>query len=222
MAWLIQSQNDGPILVADIGLTFTAKQIKNVDLIGRQNAEKSTELKWLMEKGFLKQLRKDASEDMIDAKIVQKLNESINQANQTVQQAQQVVQEQQGKIANLETQNEVMKQQNDDLKKQNEDLHTKMDKVLAEVKSFADKFPLDVRVIAEAMHNAKAQKDQIAQQREELAASGSSEKEIATQDKILAMKEKKLVKNMGDMGKTVSQSAKDFDESIDALDQLGL
>ncbi len=201
MAWLIQSNSEGPVIIADIGLTFTARQIKNVDLIGRHNAEQSNELKLMLAKGFLKEIRKDASEEPLDPKIVQQFNATV-QAQST-------------KINALETQNE-------ELKKQNDDLHTKMDRVLSEVQAFATKFPIDIRTIAEAMRNAETQRGHIVQQRAELAASGESEAEIKTHDKILAMKEKKLEKNVKNLGSTISESASDYKESLDALDQLDL
>ena len=59
MAWIIQSNSEGPVIIADIGLTFSAKQIKNVDLIGRHNAEQSNDLKLMIQKGFLKEIKKD-------------------------------------------------------------------------------------------------------------------------------------------------------------------
>jgi len=216
MAWMIQSNSEGPVIIADIGLTFTARQIKNVDLIGRHNAEQSNELKLMIQKGFLKEIRKDANEQAgVDANVVQQLQDSAAKAQEHAFAAAEVAAEQTVKIQNLEV-------QNNDLKKQNEELNTKMDVVLEEVRSFATQFPLQVKVIAEAMRNAKAEQGQIAAVRAVLPDSGDSEQEIKVQEKILALKEKKLEKNIKSMGSTISKSATEAKESLDALDQLGI
>lgn len=208
MAWMIQSNAEGPVIIADIGLTFTARQIKNVDLIGRNNAEQSNDLKLMLLKGFLKEIKKDASEETVDPKFIQQMQQQITQA-------QNIVQTQSEMIGTLETQNQ-------ELKKQNVELHEKMDRVLDEVKSFADKFPLQIRTIAEAMRNIEGERAVIARERSELPQSGESEAEIKTHDKILAMKEKKLEKNVKNLGSTISESANDYKDALDALDELNI
>ena len=208
MSWLIQSEMEGPVLVADIGLTFTARQIKDIDLIGRCNAERSNDIKYLLLKKFLKEIRKDPSDEGIDPKLVQQFAETVKKAEANV------------KLA--EAHNEKLQTQNEALKKQNEEIHAKMDSVLNEVKAFAEKFPLELKTIGEAMRNIKIEQADVASRREFLPQSGESEAEIATQDKILSMKEKKLEKNLGDLGKTISESAKDVNEALDAMDQLGI
>lgn len=217
MAWMIQSNSEGPVIIADIGLTFTAKQIKNVDLIGRHNAEQSNDLKLMIQKCFLKEIRKDPSEQGggIDPKVVQQLQDSAAKAQEHAFAAAEVAAEQTQKIQNLE-------QQNNALKQQNEELHTKMDSVLNEVKAFSEKFPMEIKVIAEAMRNASAEHAHVAAVRQSLPSSGDSEQEIKTQERILALKEKKLEKNIKNLGSTISHTATDAKESLDALDQLGI
>lgn len=215
MAWMIQSNSEGPVIIADMGLTFTAKQIRNIDLIGRHNAERSSDLKLMMQKGFLKEIAKDASEDGFDPKAIKELNENVLKSNENAKQAQQMAVTHQQDIKDLQTQNV-------ELKKQNEELHSKMDFVVAEVKAFAEKFPGQVKIIAEAMRNIQVEQTQIAVQREALPQSGESDKEIRMQEKILGLREKKLEKNIKNLGSTISESATDFKESLDALDQLGL
>jgi len=208
MAWLIQSDSPGPVLVQDMGLTFTYKQIKNVDLIGRHNAEQSRDLRYLLDKKFLVEIRKDASEETLDPKTVKQLKD-------TIQQAQEVVQTQSNKINSLEEQNNALKQQNNEL-------HSKMDIVLNEVKAFSERFPLEIRTISEAIRNAESERVSIAKERKALPKSGESDAEIKLHDKILALKEKKLEKNVKDLGKTVSESASDYKDTLDALDKLNL
>jgi len=201
MAWLIQSNSEGPVIIADIGLTFTARQIKNVDLIGRHNAEQSNELKLMIQKSFLKEIKKDASEDGVTSQVIQQFNATVEAQSTKI---------------------EALEEQNQEMKKQNEDLHTKIDKVLSEVQAFALKFPMDARTIAAAMRNIEAERGHIAQRRAEFPSSGESEAEIKTHDKILAMKEKKLEKNVKNLGSTISESANDYKDALDALDELDI
>ena len=207
MAWLIQSSSEGPVILADIGLTFTGGQIKNVDLIGRHNAEKSNDLKLMLQKGFLKELRKDSSDEVISPKLVENVNNVIQKANEIIQEAQATAKANNEKIESLE--------------KKNEELHSKMDVVLREVQSFAEKFPIEIKTIAEALRNASGELGEVKENRANLSGSGESEVEIKTQERILALKEKKLEKNVKNLGSTVSGSATDYKESLDAMDQLG-
>lgn len=215
MAWMIQSNAEGPVIIADIGLTFTARQIKNVDLIGRNNAEQSNDLKLMIQKGFLKEIRKDPSETTIDPKLVETLKETAAKAQEHAFAAAEQAVEQNKKMKALEDQNIA-------LKKQNDELHSKVDTVLDEVRAFSEKFPMNIKIIAEAMRNAQAEQAQIAEARQKLPTSGESEAEIKTQDRILALKEKRLEKNVKNLGSTLSQSATDVKESLDALEKLGI
>ena len=215
MSWIIQSNSEGPVIICDLGLTFSAKQIRNVDLIGRQNAERSNDLKLMIQKGFLREIKKDASDESIDPQLVQKLT-------QTVQQATAASEAHSAKITVLEQQNTDLKIQNDDMKIQNQQMQTKMDQILKEIQGFSDKHPVDIKVFVEALKNANAERQVIAEKREALAESGASDAEIKTQDRILALKDKKLEKNTQNIGKTISQSASDIDETLDALDKLGI
>lgn len=216
MAWLIQNAGDGVVILADINLTFGPKQIKNLDLIGRINAERSNDLKCMLIKRTLLEIKKDASDEVVDPTVIQKLNEGLQAAQATAQKLNEGLQAAQATAAAAQAQNE-------ELKKQNADLNAKMDSVLNEVKAFADKFPLQVRVIAEAMRNIEKEKVVVADRREEIKESGDTDAEIKTQDKILALKEKKLEKNIKDLGKTISKSsADDYQQSLDALDDLNL
>jgi hypothetical protein len=214
MAWLIKN-GEGVVCIADLGLTFHPHQLKNVDLVGRSNAERSSELKQMLQKGQLEEIKKDPSEDTIDPKLVQQLNQTLQQTQITLQQAQETTQAQNGKISALET-------QNDELKKQNQELAVKIDTVLNEVRAFAEKMPLDAKVFAEALRNATSEKQMITAQREALSTAGESEAEIKMQDKILALKEKKLEKNIKNLGSTISQSADDFKDTLNALDELNI
>jgi chromosome segregation ATPase len=201
VAWLIQSDSEGPVLVGDLGLIFTYKQIKNIDLIGRNNAERSADLKYLLTKKYLREIRKDASDDSPDPKLVQKLTETVQQA---------------------QTQVEAQNEQISELTRQNAELQSKMDRVLEEVKAFAKQHPIDIKAFAEAMRNAAAEKQTITAEKEKLGQEGVSEAEIKTQEKILSLKEKKLDKNLENLGKTISHSSEDYNDAIEALDKLGI
>ena len=55
-----------------------------------------------------------------------------------------------------------------------------------------------------------------------MESSGDSESEIKARSRILDLKDKKLEKNASDIGKSITKSADDIDDTLDALDALGL
>jgi hypothetical protein len=211
MAWVIKNAAGGYIHIADLNIKFAPDQIRDLDLIGRENAEKSAELKTLIAQEVLKELRKDPCPAKIDPQIVQKLDAAtakIEQAAQNQQAASAAQAEQAQKITKLEAQ-----------LAENTAITSK---VLDEVRAYAEKFPVLAQTIKAAMENAAVEKSQVLAEKNELAESGLSPEEIETRERILALKEKKLEKNLGKLGKTVSESAGDYKESLDAMDELGI
>lgn len=214
MAWLIQHDKGGYYIVTDINISFGPNQIRDLDLIGRDVAEKSNDLKNAISTQKLKEIRKDA--------ITKDSDPAIVQMNETLKEQHGLAQQQAQRMDVVEKQNEDLKQQNMDLKQQNIELKQKMDSVLDEVKSFADKFPIQIREIAEAMRNIQVERAHIAEKLEALPQSGASDIEIKTQERILALKEKKLEKNVRNLGNTISHPDSDIQENLDALDALDI
>lgn len=220
MPWRVQSVSEGPLVLSDIGLTFRKGDIRDLDLIGRENAERSNDIKYALIKGWLVELEKGPGPDKpaatgVDPAVVAQLSAAAQKADQTVtklEQSNQKLQEQ------LKIQSEKLDQQ----EKHNAEVMAKADMVLEEVKTFFHNNPLDIRVFKEALENIKVERSEIKDAREVLKDSGDSEAEIAARDRILKLKDEKLEKNAGDIGKSISKSADDIDQALDAMDELGI
>jgi hypothetical protein len=212
MAWVIQSVSEGPVCITDIGITLTKGQIRDLDLIGRANAERSADTKFMLMKGFVKTIRKDDEPDRPhDAGLIQK----VHQVHQATEQLAQSNADQSEQIRKLEQQNDRLQQA---LKEQS-DL---TNRVLEEVKAFAEKDPLGIRTIKAAIENIKIERGAV--EAEKAAAPAElSERELQAHQRMLEIKGKKLEKNYKDLGKTVSKSAsEDVQSALDAMDKLGI
>lgn len=209
MPWIIQSLHEGPVIVNDLNLKFTKDQIRDVDLYGgRDNAERSNDLKCLIFKNYLKEVRKDApSIDRAMPGDVGKIVDVVKQHSDE-------------HIQRIEQKLDQHKQEMVAYKQEVLDI---TNKVLSEVKAFAERYPLEIRTIAEAMRNITVERASISEQRSQLVDSGESDADILAQDKLLAMKDKKLEKNLNRLGKTVSVSSDDdLEKSLKALEEIGL
>ena len=217
MTWVIQSATEGPVIINDIGITLTKGQIRDLDLIGRENAERSGDVKYLLMKGLVREIRKDPPPVAASSQALEAVNEQLGQV--TAITAQQKV-----LIENLEKQNSQLAGQLQEQKTNAEAVLSKTQKILEEVQAFAQRDPLNAKAIKEALENIMGEKGEIAARKAELEkqASEMSQKELETQNRILDMKEKRLEKNAKEMGKTVSKSAESVQESLDALDELGI
>ena len=216
MSWIIKNRHAGPVEVRDLSLWFQGLQIRDLDIIGRENVERSSDLKLLFNKGFLEQIRKDAHvSGNVDPKVVEHLNAAVAKVEEVSNKAaadQAAHARQMGDI----------QAENANLKKSMAEQAVLTNKVLEEVRAFAGKFPADAATFAEAMRNIVAERATIAEKREELAEAGVSDAEIKVADRILALKDKKLEKNLENLGKTVSGSASDVKGALDAMDELGI
>jgi len=215
MAWIVKNISDSIIDIRELCINFQGKAVKDLDIIGRDNAERSSELKQMFQKGFLITIAKDPA-PKIDGQLIQKLEAAAGKIEKATSQGEQ-------HAAELEK----LKQSNEELKTQvqqaNIQMASKVDGILEQVKAYAEKFPIHAQVVAEALKNIKIEKGDIASQREQLQSSGTSEGEIKTQDKILAAKEQKLQKNVENMGRTVFHDDKaDLDKQLKALEEAGI
>jgi len=222
MAWLLQSTTDGTVIISDINVIFGPKQIRNLDLIGRRNADSSHHLKQLIADGTLHEIRKDPAEDAIDPKLVQQLQATVQASQQTVQAQTQVIQTLQASNEEAQKQNAEVKKQNEDLKIQNEEIKAQNKTILEEIKKFADQRPLDVRTYADAMRNILAEHGAVVSERTAPTVQEHTDAEMKTHDKILKKKQEKLEKNLQNIGDTVSHPGADHKDVLDAMDQLGI
>lgn len=229
MVWRVQSVSEGPVVLNDIGFIFTKGAIRDLDLIGRENAEKSNDIKLALQKGWLKELEKSGRPSLpespaLDSGLIDKLNESINKANATVAQTEQVSAAQQAMIAKLEENNsklqaqlQAQQQKLDNQETQMSVLVSKSDAILAEVKALFDKDPIGTRTMLEALKNIKSERADI---KEAMETTGDSEQEIAASHKILEMRDKKLEKNADQIGKSLSKDSESLDDMVDDLDEI--
>lgn len=228
MAWIIQSISEGPVVINDIGLTLTKGQVRDLDLIGRENAERSSEVKLLIMKGFLREVRKDPPQQAIAAAPLDpKVVDQLKLAAEQMQQATSLAAVQGEVIQKLHEQNSKMEQQMQQVQAQSVAIMDKATRILAEVQSYAERNPNEIKAIREAVENIGKETKEIAERRAEIARQAEgvdkqTERELQAHDRILAIKEKKLDKNLGTIGKTVSKSADSIQEAMDAMDQLGI
>jgi len=219
MSWIVQNMCEGPLCITDVGITMNGKgQLRDLDLIGRDNAERSNDIKVLLLKGFIRTVRKDAAPPSVsmapDPKLMEQLKttaEMATKANEALIAASQ--------------QNTALQQQLDDQRKQNSETMDLARKILEEVRGFAKAEPLDVRVIKEALDNIKAEKLHVARQIaevEEAKPKDITDRELEAHEKILKVKEKKLEKNFQELGHTISKSAEDVDDVLGALEDEGI
>lgn len=215
MAWIVQSMTEGPLCITDVGITMTKGQLRDLDLIGRDNAERSNDIKVLLLKGFLRTVRKDASPSIssADPKIIEQLKEAAEMANKANQQ-----------LETANANNAALQQQLAEQKKKTEEAVDISKKVLEELRAFAEHDPLGIRTIKKALENIQAEKGQVVKEIAESrkAPEPVSDRELKTHEQILRAKERKLEKNFKELGKTVSKSAEDIDDLVDAMDEEGI
>lgn len=206
MAWIIQSDAQGPVIINDIGITLTHRQIRDLDLIGREQAERSIDLKLVIQKGFVKEIKKDPYvPTQVASEAIKRINESMEKHAEASNQ----------RIQKLED-------AHDNLSKKVEENTKLVSTVLDEVRQFSEKRPLDIKVIAEAMRNILSERGSIAVQKQDVQESGLSDAEIKAKHRILELQDKKLEKNLKNLGDTISHTGSDLKESLDALDQLDI
>jgi hypothetical protein len=232
VTWLVQNTTGGPVCIRDLSdLVLAPKGIKDLDVLGREIAERSRDILYLIEKKFVKVLRKDPSpsanstEAILGAQqAVTMANEAIDAAKNTSEAAKLTVEGNEKIIQELKEQNklllEALKLQQEGSKQQS----NAMISIAEEVKRFVEKQPVVAKDIAEAMRNIKTEKEQISKELQEIEKSEASENEMKTHEKILKMKGDKLDKNFKDLGKTVSKkvSESNVDNILDALDDIGI
>jgi len=213
MAWIIKNVSGMIIDIRDLHVTFQQDQVRDVDILGRENSERSSDLAQMLQKGYLFQIAKDAAM-RVDGQLVQKLERAAEKMESVSVQSSKNAAEIEG-----------LKKSNSDLQKSNEQLSAKIDgaaRTFEEVKSFFEKFPVQAKAIAESMRNIQAEQKGVAEQRERLQESGTSDAEIRVQDRILASKGAKLQKNLENLGNVVAHKEGDLDKQLEAMEKAGI
>ena len=146
MTWLVQNTTGGPVCIRDLSdLVLAPKGIKDLDVLGREIAERSRDILYLIEKKFVKVLRKDPSpsanstEAILGAQqAVTMANEAIDAAKNTSEAAKLTVEGNEKIIQELKEQNklllEALKLQQEGSKQQS----NAMISIAEEVKRFVD------------------------------------------------------------------------------------
>lgn len=235
MVWIIQSQSEGPVIISDLNIVLHMRQSVDVDLVGREIAEKSNDLKLMLLKNFVKEIRKEPMPEVRprgdDGPVFR-----LHEAAERVEQAARAIEsrtpggEQLAKVEGrteelarrVEEQTKKVEEQTSVLREVVKDVKDKHEAVLAEVRAIFEKDPLGVKVIKEALENIVAERAVIAEKKVELRGSGMSDAEIAAHEKILNIKDRKLEKNSENLGKSVSKSATEVQDALDAFDEIGL
>lgn len=222
---------EGPLNIADMGLAFMKGQIRDLDLVGRENAERSSDIKLALMKGWIRELEKgpSASPAGLDPAVVDNLAQAAQKASDMAAQASETVAAQSNMISRLEETNsrleaQLTKYEEDSRLKERQqaELLEKTQRILEEVRAYNERDPLTLRTIKEALRNIQAEKKEVRARMDGLESDGTSDGEMEAHQKILSLKEKTLDKNFEDLGKSVSKEANSVEDALDALDELGI
>lgn len=226
--WIVQSIFAGPLVINDLGLMFTYGQVKDLDALGRDVAERSANLKQALEENKLRTIKKTPPANSVSNEAIAQLAEASQQSMQAAGKMEQVASAQEEYIKTLKEQIALLTEQNKALQEQSKLQSAQMaqvqettNKVLEKVMAYAESHPLEIRQLKQTFENIQVERGRIAQQIAELPASGMSDEEIKTQERMLKARDQKLQRNAENIGKTVSQNdASDVNAALDALKDL--
>jgi hypothetical protein len=226
--WIVQSVFAGPLVINDLGLMFTYGQTRDLDMLGRDIAERSASLKQALDDGKLRTIKKTAAANTVSEETIAQLTEASNQSMQAAGKMEQVASAHEEYIKALKEQIALLTEQNKALQEQAKAQSVQMtqvqettNKVLEKVMAYAESHPLEIRQLKQTFENIQVERGRIAQQISELPTSGMSEEEIKTQERMLKARDQKLQRNAENIGKTVSQNdASDVNAALDALKDL--
>jgi chromosome segregation ATPase len=212
---------EGPVELSDLGIVLTKScPRRDLDLIGRENAERSNDIKIALAKGWIKTIRKDASAremGSVNPQVVQQLQEATRKVSEATANQAEVLKQLEDRNRKMED----LEERNRKLEQSLQEQKGKQDEILAEVRAFAGQFPLGIQTIKDAMKNAQAERTVIAAEKEKMSAA-DTDADLKAQARILEAKDKKLEKNIDHLGKTVSKSAEDMKDVMDAMDELNI
>lgn len=222
MPWRVQSVSEGPVCLSDIGINFRKGDIMDLDLLGREHAESSNDIKLALQKGWIREIEKTpapSGKTDIDPELVEKLSSAAQRADaaaNAMEEQKAVMDGQRSAIERLEASNEKLQEQ---LSAQGQRGDAD---VLSEVRKYLENDPLGIKVLKETLENIQLERGQIAEQKKSLHSSGDSETEIEAKERILKMRDEKLEKNAEKVGKTISESSEGIDDLLGDMDALGI
>jgi chromosome segregation ATPase len=215
MAWVIKNISGGAVIISDLNFILHQNQSRDLDLLGRDIAEKSVEVRQALVMKLIEEVRKDPVEGA--APVVSK--EVIDEMKQTTEKA----------VEAAEKANEALQKQEETIKAQEEAIKGYQEEqketrsVLEQMKEMLALYPEETRAIKKAIEGIKTERVVIADKREELRANNDmSQAEIDAQERILQRRDERLEKNLDNMGESIKVEDADVQESMDALDELGL
>ena len=225
MAWIIHCEMEGLLCLSDIGATLRKGQQWDLDVIGRENAERSSDVKVALNKGWIREVRKDdapAVSGTIDPELVSKIETATKESSEAARVQTDAIKELKDQTAEQAKTISDLKDINSRLESKLQEQDDKQDEILSKLKAFAESFPLEVRHLKETLQNIKVERSHIAEERESMVSSEQSDEELAARERILNIRDKKLEKNAKEIGNKLSKEIDDVDDALDALDNLGI
>jgi chromosome segregation ATPase len=205
MVWIIQNQVKSIVEISDLGIILHPGQTRDLDIIGRESAEKSRCIRHALSAGLIIELKKDSlSSPTIDSKSIEDMRKTTEDSKNATQEVKEVMLKHQ----------ETIKEQNEVVKK--------FSYAIAKIQEFAERFPEEMKAIHESMKNIKVEQAGVSKQIEELKDSGMSQGEIETQEKILKKRSEKLQKNYNTLGTSITANSTDIDDTLQELENLGI
>jgi hypothetical protein len=223
--WIIQSVHAGPVFLNDVGIMLTHGATRDLDLIGRENAERSNDVRIALGQRppLIKTIKKDpAPSSTIDAGTIGKITSAAQKIQDAASTQSELISTLQAQLKDQIARNEALEKMIAAQSAQTQQVLDNTNQVLEQVKAFAEKHPMEIRSLKETLLNIRAEKKAVQEQLDNLPSQGLSDDELKTQERILKRKQERLEKNAQSIGKTISSSASDVESELDALDELGI
>jgi myosin heavy subunit len=221
VAWIVQNTSNSIVCIDDLGIVLQRGQTRDVDLLGRDNAERSRFLKNAISGGLLTEVKKEVITPVgsgIDSKVVDDMKKTTEQAVAAATAAHDAVKTQ---VETINKQNETINKQTEIMQKQSESLNDTT-AALNKMRTLFEQFPMEMRAIKESMSNIRVERSEIAEKQAALT-DGTSDAELKTQEKILKKRDAALEKNYKHLGETVTKKIDaDLGDALDAMDQLNI
>jgi predicted ribosome quality control (RQC) complex YloA/Tae2 family protein len=221
MAWIVKNISNNVVILSDLNIVLYQNQTRDLDLLDRTLVEKSRDVKEALASGLIEEVRKDApgaTAERFAQEAFDQMQETTKQAvvaaekaTKAVEKQEETIQVQQDVIENQEKAIEAYKEE----QKENRS-------ILEEMRDMLSAYPEEIRAMKTAIENAQTERVVISEQRAGLKTSDLTDEEIALQEKILKNRDDKLEKNISNMGETLKVDDASLQDSLDALDSLGL
>jgi chromosome segregation ATPase len=171
--------------------------------------------------GLIEEVKKDPSNkaDGLAPEIVEGMKQTAEKAVEAAEKANDAFTRQEEALVK---QDETIKAQEAAIKAYQEE-QKKTRSVLEQMKDMLAQHPEEMRAVKAAINGISKERVVIAEQREGLKTNPDmTQAEIDVQEKILQRRDERLEKNMENMGESIKVEDADVQESMDALEELGL